>query len=79
MAKLDKVKGEIGWIKAIFGIGLVTDISLVAWLVKNFGSSLSARFLIGFVVMVMLTIALVLVNRFAYKRINALEDLWQKF
>jgi hypothetical protein len=28
MAKLDKVKEEIGWLKAIFSIVLVTDLSL---------------------------------------------------
>lgn len=36
MAKLDKVKEEIGWIKAIFSIVLVTDLSLIAWLIQHF-------------------------------------------
>ncbi len=29
MSKVDKIKEEIGWLKAIFGILVVTDISLV--------------------------------------------------
>ena len=35
MAKIDKLKEEIGWLKVIFAILIVTDISLVAWGIQN--------------------------------------------
>ena len=37
MAQIDKQKEEIGWLKVIFAILLATDISLIAWLVQNYG------------------------------------------
>ena len=35
MAKIDKLKEEISWLKVIFAILIATDISLVAWVVQN--------------------------------------------
>ena len=37
MAHIDKVKEEIGWLKVIFAISLATVLSLIAWLVENYG------------------------------------------
>jgi len=75
MAKLDKVKEEIGWIKAIFSIVLVTDISLIAWLIQHFDKS--KPFLIfgcaGLVALV--TSLIVWFNWIASQKINSLEDL----
>ena len=74
MAKLDKLKEEIGWMKIIFGILVAIDISLVAWLAQNYKT---ATFLViicaigAFVT----TIGIVWVNKSAYRKINKLEDL----
>ena len=35
MAKVDKLKEEVGWLKIIFSILIATDISLIAWLVQK--------------------------------------------
>ena len=37
MAHIDKVKEEIGWLKVVFAISLATVLSLIAWLVENYG------------------------------------------
>ena len=42
MAKVDKLKEEIGWLKVIFAILIATDISLVAWVVQNYGENQTA-------------------------------------
>jgi hypothetical protein len=42
MAKIDKLKEEIGWLKIIFGVLIATDISLVVWLVQNKSNSASS-------------------------------------
>ena len=36
MARIDKLKEEIGWLKIIFAISIATDITLIAWLIQNF-------------------------------------------
>ncbi len=37
MARIDKLKEEIGWLKVIFAILIATDISLIAWLIQSYG------------------------------------------
>ena len=39
MARIDKLKEEIGWLKIIFTILIATDISLGAWVVQNYGKT----------------------------------------
>ena len=39
MALIDKRKEEIGWLKVLFAILIATDISLIAWLIQNFGKT----------------------------------------
>ena len=39
MAYSDKLKEEIGWLKVIFAISIATEISLIAWLVENYGKT----------------------------------------
>ncbi|MDE0505473.1 MAG: hypothetical protein OXI86_15455 [Candidatus Poribacteria bacterium] len=75
MARIDKLKEEIGWFKIVFAILIATDISLVAWLVQNYGK-VSPRLLIVCTVAVFLvTFAIVWVNRVAYRKIDQLEEL----
>ena len=37
MARIDKIKEEIGWLKVIFAISIATNISLIAWLIQSYG------------------------------------------
>ena len=48
MAYIDKVKEEIGWLKIIFTILIATDISLIAWLIQNYGRVNPFLFIGGF-------------------------------
>ena len=70
----DKLKEEIGWLKVIFAILLATDISLIAWLVQNYGKVNPTLFLIGAVAAILLTFLNVLINRIAYRKIDELEE-----
>ena len=36
MARIDKIKEEIGWLKVIFAISIATNISLIAWLIQSY-------------------------------------------
>ena len=70
----DKLKEEIGWLKVIFAILLATDISLIAWLVQNYGKVNPVLFLIGALAAILLTFLNVLINRIAYRKIDELEE-----
>jgi len=75
MSKTDKLKEEIGWLKVVFGILMATDISLVAWIAQNYAST--NMFLLVFcgMAVVLVTGAVVWVNRTAYRKIDELEEL----
>ena len=75
MAKLDKLKEEIGWLRAIFTIVVVTDISLVAWLAQNYSDTIPQLLGSCLVAIIILTSIVILLNRAAYKKIDELEDL----
>ena len=71
----DKLKEEIGWFKVIFAIAIATDISLIAWLVENYGSINSLLFLVGVLGAILLVFGIVWINKVAYQKINELEEL----
>ena len=73
MAHIDKLKEEIGWLKVIFAILIATDISLIAWLVENFGKGNPFLFLVGVLAAVLIAVVIVWVNNIAYRKINELE------
>ena len=75
MAKIDRIKEEIGWLKVVFGILVATDISLLAWLAEKFASAPKVQVIVSLVAVVIVTSAIVWVNRLAYVRIKQLEDL----
>ena len=75
MAKIDKLKEEIGWLKVIFAILMATDISLVAWGVQNYGKTSPFLLIVGVIGGFLITLAIVWINRVAYRKINELEEL----
>lgn len=75
MAKLDKLKEEIGWMKIIFAILTATDISLVAWLVQNYNETDTLKLVMSIILIVLITGVIVWVNKTAYRMIDELEDL----
>ena len=75
MSKIDKIKEEIGWLKVVFALLVVTDISLIGWAAQNF-AKISMPFLIFAVIAVFgITLAIIIVNRRAYRKFDELEDL----
>ena len=75
MAKLDKLKEEIGWMKIIFAILIAADISLVAWLVQNYNETDTFLRYICIFGIVVITGIIFLINKAAYRRIDELDDL----
>jgi 4-hydroxybenzoate polyprenyltransferase len=75
MSKADKLKEEIGWLKVMFGILVATDISLVAWLAQNYSTASVLLLTFCGLAVIIVTGAIVWVNRTAYRKIDELEDL----
>jgi hypothetical protein len=75
MSKADGIKEELGWLKVVFGVLVAVDVSLVAWVAQNFGSSNRALVWGAIFAVAVLTIGVVWINRLAYRRIRELEQL----
>ena len=74
MAKIDRLKEEIGWLKVVFAALLAIGASLVGWLAQNYETAgwfpVSAS--IGAIVAASYSLARV--NRVVYARLYALEE-----
>ena len=75
MAKLDKLKEEIGWLRIVFGILIAVDISLVAWVVQNYNKADIFLLIISIVWVGVITAIIFFFTKAAYRRIDELEDL----
>lgn len=74
MSKLDRLKEELAWLKVLFTVFALVDVSLIAWLAQHYstaGSILIGMDLIGAVCM---TLAIIWINKAALTRFKALED-----
>lgn len=74
MAKLDRIKEELGWLKVVFAVTVALDASLVAWLAQNYDTARPVIVATGFVAALVLAFVVVYVNRLAYRRLKELED-----
>ena len=75
MAKIDRLKEEIGWLKVIFSILIAIDISLVGWIVQNYTKSTLFLLISCALGVLIITAGIIWLNRVAYKKIYELEDL----
>ena len=75
MAKLDKLKEEIGWMKIVFGILIAADISLVAWVAENYNKTDIFLLVICIIGIGVISGIILWINKAAYRRIDELEDL----
>jgi len=75
LGKIDRIKEDIGWLKLIFGIVVATELSLIGWLVSNYENAKFTMVLFCTVIIIGLGVAIVFINRIAYKKIDQLEEL----
>ncbi len=75
MAKIDKIKEEIGWLKVIFAVLTAVDISLVAWLAKHLSGLHQVNLVLTLLGIICVSIFIFAINILVYKKIDQLEDL----
>ncbi len=75
MSKSDKAKEQIGYLKFWLGVMVVTDISLVGWLVSTGGSAPVHQAVGALVALVVITATGLAVHRRIERLIDALEEL----
>ena len=75
MAHIDKVKEEISWLKVVFAIFIATVLSLIAWLVENYGKGQRLLLVVGGVAAFLIMLAIIQINSVAKQKIDKLEEL----
>lgn len=74
MSEIDKIKEEIGWLKIVFGLLIVTDISLIGWIARNIFIHSLILFAAIFIV-ALITWIIMVINQRVYKALDDLGDL----
>jgi Na+-transporting NADH:ubiquinone oxidoreductase subunit NqrD len=75
MAKIDKVKEDIGFVKILFVTVVTMDVSLFAWLFKNYTSNSIFINIITLILIVLFSIVLLRISKSIKIKINNLEEL----
>jgi drug/metabolite transporter (DMT)-like permease len=75
LSRADRLKEEIGWLKVAFGIAVALDASLVAWLAQNYATASPIIAGAGLIAVLGFAVMIVLINRWAYQRIEELENV----
>ncbi len=77
MAKIDKIKEQIGWLKVIFGVLVAIDISLVGWLANSYDKSdiATVKIYLCLFAIILISIGIVFTNKKALSNIDELGEL----
>jgi hypothetical protein len=74
MARIDRLKEEIGWLKVPFGVLVVVDASLLGWLAQLHAEVHPVLVLTGIVATIVVTGAVFWINRSAFRRMQRVEE-----
>lgn len=74
MARVDRLKEEIGWLKLVFGALIAIDATLLGWLAQHYAAAGSLLAFAGGVAALAVSLAVAFINQLAYARIRELED-----
>jgi 4-hydroxybenzoate polyprenyltransferase len=74
VARVDRIKEEIGWLKVPFGLLAVVDASLLGWLAQSYTKAIPVLVAAASVAAIVVTSGIFQINRIAYRRIDDLEE-----
>ena len=75
MSKLDEIKEELNYLKVWLGIIVLTTIGLIGWLLNHYEISSNLKIVSGVVAIIILTIAIIIIDKNIKKKIKSLKDL----
>ena len=75
MAKIDKIKELIGYLKVVLGILVAIDVSIIGWLFKNEERLSNTKIILSSIAVVIATIGVIIVNKKILNEIDKLEEL----
>lgn len=75
MAKIDKIKEQIGYLKVIFGLLFATDVSMIAYLFNKYSHLSLLRIFLVFVGIIGITLLIFFVNKEILAKIDEIEEL----
>jgi membrane protein YdbS with pleckstrin-like domain len=74
MAKIDRIKEFIGYLKVLLVLLLATNVSLIGWVANNYQIADNNLLSLSIVVIILVSIIAILVNKKIIKDIKSLED-----
>jgi hypothetical protein len=74
MAKADRLKEEIGWLKLQFGVLVAIDASLVGWLAQRYSAANKLVLYGSLAAICAVSTGILWTIRIAYRRIAELEE-----
>ena len=75
MAKIDKIKELIGYLKVVLGILIAIDVSIVGWLFKNEENLSNLKIALSSFAVIIVTLGAIIVNKKILYEIDKLEEL----
>ena len=75
MAKIDEIKELVGFLKVLFATFVAVDVSLIAWLHKNYLNSGLGFDVVVFALIVLFSVGIIFVVKAILKNIRKLKDL----
>jgi GMP synthase PP-ATPase subunit len=75
LAKADKAREELGWLKVVFAVSAAVDTSVLGWLAQKHNSADALSVVVAILVAAGLTADVAWMNIVAYRRIRELEYL----
>ncbi len=75
MSELDRIKEQIAYLKFWLGVMVVTDLSLVGWLISSAGGEPRYKVFGALVAVTIITVSGCAVHLGIERRIDALEEL----
>ena len=74
MARVDRIKEEIGWLKVPFGLLAVVDASLLGWLAQSYTKASPVLVAASTVAVIVVSSGIFKLNRIAYRLFDDLEE-----
>ena len=74
MARIDRIKEEIGWLKVPFGLLAVVDASLLGWLAQSYTKANPVLVAATTIAVIVVSSGIFQLNHIAYRLFDELEE-----